>query len=142
MCEWQTQSPGLMQIADAQEFTEPYFEPLSINGQRNEIRPNPHLRETLKRSPTAGAALGVLVAFPPNATGVTLASVGRKLAEFVEVANRVGGLDAARALAGKRSGKQFDSELAALLRDDADALLGGLDSIVTWDVVIDAEPAL
>src|SRR5439155_18886868 len=78
MCEWQTQSPGLMQIADAQEFTEPYFETLSINGQRNEIRPNPHLRQTLKRSPTAGAALGVLVAFPPNATGVTLASVGRR----------------------------------------------------------------
>lgn len=65
-----------------------------------------------------------------------------QLAEFVEVANRVGGADAARALAGKRSGKQFDPELAAIVRDDAELVLSGLDEIGTWDAVIDAEPAL
>ena len=77
-----------------------------------------------------------------QAEDVPIAARIAQLAEFVEVANRVGGPDAARALARKRSGKQFDPTLAELFRDDADAILGGLDSIVTWDAVIEAEPAL
>ncbi len=65
-----------------------------------------------------------------------------QLAEFTEVAHRVGGVEAARTLARKRAGKQFDPELAGLFSADADELLSGLDSVGTWDEVIDAEPAL
>ncbi len=63
-------------------------------------------------------------------------------AEFVEVAYRVGGLDAATTLARKRSGKQFDPALAALMFTEAEEILGGLDSVGTWEAVIGAEPAL
>jgi len=73
---------------------------------------------------------------------IPIASRIAQLAEFVEVANRVGGIEAATAMARKRAGKQFDPELAALLCANADEILGGLDSIVTWDAVIAAEPAL
>ena len=65
-----------------------------------------------------------------------------QLAEFVEVANRVGGPEAATAMARKRSGSQFDPALADLLCAEPEAVVGGLDAIVTWDAVIDAEPAL
>jgi HD-GYP domain-containing protein (c-di-GMP phosphodiesterase class II) len=64
------------------------------------------------------------------------------LAEFAEVAFRVGGVPAARELARKRGGKQFDPELANLLARDAETVLAGLDTVSTWDAVIDAEPAL
>jgi HD-GYP domain-containing protein (c-di-GMP phosphodiesterase class II) len=64
------------------------------------------------------------------------------LAEFVEVAHRVGGVSAATALARRQSGKQFDPEIAALFCADPDAVLGGLDSVQTWDAVISGEPAL
>jgi HD-GYP domain-containing protein (c-di-GMP phosphodiesterase class II) len=63
-------------------------------------------------------------------------------AEFVEVAHRIGGVGAALALAEKQSGSQFDPALAAILRGDAEEILGGLDSGQTWEAVIDAEPAL
>jgi HD-GYP domain-containing protein (c-di-GMP phosphodiesterase class II) len=65
-----------------------------------------------------------------------------QLAEFVEVAYRVGGLDAATTMARKRSGKQFDPALAALMCTEAEEILGGLDSVGTWEAVIGAEPAL
>ena len=39
------------------------------------------------------------------------------------------------------SGRQFDPELAAIVRDQA-RILSGLDSVGTWDAVIEAEPAL
>jgi hypothetical protein len=64
------------------------------------------------------------------------------LAEYLEVAFRVGGPQAARELATRRAGKQFDPALAALVSDEAEMLLSGLDSVGTWDAVIDAEPAL
>jgi len=73
---------------------------------------------------------------------IPLASRLAQLAEFAEVAYRVGGVDAACTVARKRSGSQFDPELAALLCDDAHAVLGGLDEVGSWDAVIDAEPAL
>ena len=63
-------------------------------------------------------------------------------AEFIEVAHRLGGVDAATALATRRSGTQFDPSLAAVLRADPEAILGDLDSAHTWEAVIDAEPAL
>jgi HD-GYP domain-containing protein (c-di-GMP phosphodiesterase class II) len=65
-----------------------------------------------------------------------------QLAEYVEVAHRVGGVAAARELAGRRAGKQFDPALAAVLRSDAEPILSHLESVSTWDAVIEAEPAL
>src|SRR5215211_4390998 len=64
------------------------------------------------------------------------------LGEFVEVAHRVGGVDAVRTLVRDRRGGQFDPALCDLMDAEAPELLSGLDTIVTWDAVIDAEPAL
>jgi HD-GYP domain-containing protein (c-di-GMP phosphodiesterase class II) len=73
---------------------------------------------------------------------VPVASRLAQLAEFVEVAHRVGGVQAARELARERRGKQFDPALADLLEAEADVVLADLDTPRTWDAVIDAEPAL
>jgi len=73
---------------------------------------------------------------------IPVASRLTQFAEFVEVAHRLGGNDAALVLAEKRSGLQFDPALSAALSADPDGILGGLDSAHTWDAVIDAEPAL
>jgi len=73
---------------------------------------------------------------------VPVASRLAMLAEFVEVAHRVGGVNAARELARKRSGKQFDPAFAEVMYRDADVILSGLDAVATWDAVIGAEPAL
>jgi len=73
---------------------------------------------------------------------VPVASRLAQLAEFVEVANRVGGVEAAKAVARKRAGKQFDPTLANLMCAEADMILSGLDAVATWDAVIEAEPAL
>ena len=73
---------------------------------------------------------------------VPLASRVAQVAEFVEVANRLGGADAAKRLARERRGGDFDPALADLLEAEADMLLSGLDTIGVWDAVIDAEPAL
>jgi HD-GYP domain-containing protein (c-di-GMP phosphodiesterase class II) len=73
---------------------------------------------------------------------VPVASRVAQMAEFVEVAHRMGGVDAAKQLARKRRGKQFDPTLVDLLDAEADIILAGLDTTRTWDAVIDAEPAL
>ena len=73
---------------------------------------------------------------------VPLAARLAQLAEFVEVAYRVGGVEAVKALARKRGGKQFDPTLAKLMATEAEMLLSDLDSVATWDAVIEAEPAL
>ena len=65
-----------------------------------------------------------------------------QFAEFVEVAHRVGGVDAALALAERRAGSQFDPSLAEVLRADPETILGELDSAHTWTAVIEAEPSL
>ncbi|HKR98605.1 MAG TPA: HD domain-containing phosphohydrolase, partial [Candidatus Dormibacteraeota bacterium] len=65
-----------------------------------------------------------------------------QLAEYVEVAHRLGGVGAAKTMARKRAGKQFDPNLAALIISDGDAILAGLDEVPTWNAVIDAEPSL
>ena len=73
---------------------------------------------------------------------VPLASRVAQVAEFVEVANRVGGPEAVRQLARERRGAHFDPALCDLLDAEADVLLSGLDEVATWDAVIEAEPAL
>jgi hypothetical protein len=73
---------------------------------------------------------------------VPIASRLAQLAEFVEVAHRMGGVAAATELARARSGSQFDPTLCAALCADADKILGGLESPRTWESVIAAEPSL
>ncbi|QEC50754.1 HD domain-containing protein [Baekduia soli] len=73
---------------------------------------------------------------------VPIAARLAQLAEFVEVAHRVGGVEAARTFARERAGTQFDPELAAVFAEEADLLLADLDDAATWDAVIAAEPML
>jgi HD-GYP domain-containing protein (c-di-GMP phosphodiesterase class II) len=82
--------------------------------------------------------------WPAALAGAQIPQVARviQLAEYTEVAHRLGGVDAARALARKRSGSQFDPELAACFCEHADKVLSTLDGTRTWQAVIDAEPAL
>ena len=64
------------------------------------------------------------------------------IAEFMEVAHRVGGVSNARAMARRRAGRQFDPALAALVQHHADAIFDGLEGLGTWSAVIAGEPAL
>jgi HD-GYP domain-containing protein (c-di-GMP phosphodiesterase class II) len=73
---------------------------------------------------------------------IPVASRIAQLAEFMEVAHRIGGVDAARALAERRAGKQFDPRLVAVLVVDAEKVFNGIDELGSWDAVIDSEPAL
>ncbi|MGO8959537.1 MAG: HD domain-containing phosphohydrolase [Streptosporangiaceae bacterium] len=65
-----------------------------------------------------------------------------QLAEFIEVAHRVGGTESATALARRRAGKQFDPALAALICARAPEILDGLEMAPAWQTVIASEPAL
>ncbi len=82
--------------------------------------------------------------WPGNLAGeaVPIAARLAQLAEFVEVAHRVSGVEGAKQMARRRAGKQFDPALAALVSREGDLLLSGLDDVGTWDAVIGAEPAL
>jgi HD-GYP domain-containing protein (c-di-GMP phosphodiesterase class II)/DNA-binding CsgD family transcriptional regulator len=82
--------------------------------------------------------------WPRGLAGVAIPLAARlsQFAEFVEVAHRLGGNDAAVALAERSGGSQFDPAVSAALRADPEGILGGLDSAHTWSAVIDAEPAL
>ena len=77
-----------------------------------------------------------------RAAAVPIAARIAQLAEFAEVAHRVGGVAAATALARRRAGRQFDPTLAALLCAKAEEILGGLEAAPAWQAVIAAEPAL
>jgi len=65
-----------------------------------------------------------------------------QLAEYVEVAYRTGGTAAARSIAERRSGSQFDPTLVRVLSDHAPEIFDGLSNVGTWQTVIAAEPAL
>jgi len=73
---------------------------------------------------------------------IPLAARLSQLAEYLEVACRVGGPAAALALARERAGRQFDPDLVTALTADTDAVLGELDTVRTWDAVVNAEPGL
>jgi len=65
-----------------------------------------------------------------------------QLAEFVEVAHRVGGVEDAKAIARKQRGRQFDPGLCDLIIGEGDLILSGLNEVRAWSAVVDAEPAL
>ena len=73
---------------------------------------------------------------------IPVASRLTQIAEFTEVAHRIGGVGSAVALARKRAGSQFDPGLAATFCSNAETILGGLDAGETWQSVIAAEPSL
>ena len=77
-----------------------------------------------------------------NGADIPLAARVAQLAEFVEVAHRAGGVEAAKRLARERADSQFDPDLAELICADGEMILHGLDDLETWDAVIDAEPTL
>jgi HD-GYP domain-containing protein (c-di-GMP phosphodiesterase class II) len=65
-----------------------------------------------------------------------------QFAEFVEVANRVRGLDGATKLARQRRGKQFDPQLADALVADPREVLPPPDESSSWREVVESEPGL
>ena len=73
---------------------------------------------------------------------IPLASRVAQLAEYAEVAQRVGGTVSAVSLARERAGKQFDPKLAELLMSSSESIFDGLDEVGNWRGVIDAEPGL
>jgi HD-GYP domain-containing protein (c-di-GMP phosphodiesterase class II) len=73
---------------------------------------------------------------------VPIAARVSQLAEFVEVAHRSGGVEAAVALARKLGGSQFDPTVATGFASAAGDILDGLGEASAWDGVIAAEPAL
>lgn len=74
---------------------------------------------------------------------VSLAARIVQLADFTEVHNSRHGVAAARELARRRRGKQFDPLLADLFVEHADELVADLDAASScWETVIGAEPSL
>jgi len=65
-----------------------------------------------------------------------------QLASPIEIFDRRRGVQAARAIARRNSGAQFDPALVELFCDRAPELLDGLDHASDWDAVLDAEPEL
>jgi HD-GYP domain-containing protein (c-di-GMP phosphodiesterase class II) len=64
------------------------------------------------------------------------------VAAIAEVYHRVGGVEAAIAVARDRAGGQFDPRLVEAFSDCARELLDGLSQESSWDAVIAAEPGL
>ncbi len=77
-----------------------------------------------------------------KADAIPMAARIAQLAEFMEVAHRVGGIEGATTLARRRAGKQFDPALVVLMCAKAEEILGGLEAAPAWRTVIAAEPAL
>ena len=74
---------------------------------------------------------------------VPIAARLAQLAEYVEVAHRVGGVEAAQgARAQARAASSSTPRWRDLVCAEAEMILAGLDAVGTWDAVIDAEPAL
>jgi HD-GYP domain-containing protein (c-di-GMP phosphodiesterase class II) len=65
-----------------------------------------------------------------------------QLADVVEVFHRQGGVDAAVAVARRRSGTQFDPEVVECFCDGARELLAPLSDATSWDAVIEGQPGL
>jgi len=73
---------------------------------------------------------------------IPIASRIAAIAEFVEVAHRVHGVDEACDLVSRQRGKQFDPVIADVFLTSAAMVLADLDTVDSWEAVIDAEPSL
>ena len=73
---------------------------------------------------------------------IPIAARVSQLAEFVEVAHRSGGVDAAVGLARSLAGSQFDPHIAARFAAEANDILAELDGANAWSEVIAAEQTL
>jgi HD-GYP domain-containing protein (c-di-GMP phosphodiesterase class II) len=82
--------------------------------------------------------------YPGRQAGAEIPIAGRvaHLAEFLEVAHRTDGIDAAITLGRRRSGSQFDPTLVGIVAEDAEKVFHQLDELDSWDAVIDSEPGL
>jgi HD-GYP domain-containing protein (c-di-GMP phosphodiesterase class II) len=82
--------------------------------------------------------------FPDGLKGeaIPVASRVAHIAEYLEVAHRAGGNEAAVTLARRRRAKQFDPALCDLVIGHADELFDGLAELRAWDTVIASEPSL
>lgn len=82
--------------------------------------------------------------WPGELAGVDIPLAARVilLAEFMEVAHRNHGTEGAVALATRGGAAQFDPNLVAIVRADAEKVFYGLDELGSWDAVLDGEPAL
>jgi HD-GYP domain-containing protein (c-di-GMP phosphodiesterase class II) len=82
--------------------------------------------------------------WPGDRAGVQIPRAARiaQIAELVEVAHRMGGVETAISRAREERGKRFDPALVDLLSAHADEIFSGLDDLRSWDAVIDAQPAL
>jgi HD-GYP domain-containing protein (c-di-GMP phosphodiesterase class II) len=76
-----------------------------------------------------------------KAEDIRLAARIFHVANDVEIYNRIGGVDAAVALARRRAGKQYDPTVASRFCDVALSLFRRLESEPTWDAVLWGEPA-
>jgi len=65
-----------------------------------------------------------------------------QLASPVEVFSRNRGIEAARTIARRHRGTQFDPAVVDLFCDRAPELLDGLDEAAAWNAILDAEPEL
>ena len=73
---------------------------------------------------------------------ISMAARVMPVANAVEVFVRTRGVEAARAIARKHRGGQFDPAVVDLFVDHAAELFDGLDEAATWDAVIESEPGL
>jgi HD-GYP domain-containing protein (c-di-GMP phosphodiesterase class II) len=81
-------------------------------------------------------------AFGVKGDKIVISSRLINLADVVEVFRRVGGIDAAIAVARERRGTHFDPDLVDLFCDEASDLFAELDHVDSWTAVISAEPTL
>ena len=82
--------------------------------------------------------------WPGELTGAQIPLAARviQVAEFVEVAHRDRGADAAVAFAERGAATQFDPTVVACLRADPDKVFHGLDDVGSWGAVLDEDPVL
>ncbi|MFP5319910.1 MAG: HD domain-containing phosphohydrolase [Acidimicrobiia bacterium] len=112
----------------------------AVDGLARRLGFNDHVRTSIKQTFERWDGKGV----PDGARGEELLITSRlvALADVVEVFHRVGGADAAMAVARQRSGTQFDPQLVDLFCDVAEELFAELQEISGWEAVMASEPAL
>ncbi|HVW27371.1 MAG TPA: HD domain-containing phosphohydrolase [Polyangiaceae bacterium] len=82
--------------------------------------------------------------WPGTLSGAEIPIAARiaSLAEYGEVAHRVGGVRGLVHFTECGSGKQFDPALCGLVKEHAEGIVEGIDSVRAWPRVIEQEPAL